>query len=142
MDGEIQEAFPPMSVCMTLEDDLDLSRGGMIVKENNQPDAVQDLDVMICWMSDKPLNPTGKYATKHTSRDARCVIKNVQYKVDINTLHRMEGDKNIGMNDIGKVSIRTTAPLFVDRYSRNRISGSLIFIDEATNETVAAGMIV
>jgi len=142
MDGEIEKAFPPMSVCMTLEDDLDLSRGGMIVKENNQPDAIQDLDVMICWMNEKPLNPTGKYAVKHTSKDARCMIKSVQYKVDINTLHRMEGDKDIGMNDIGKVTIRTTAPLFVDRYSRNRISGSLIFINEATNETVAAGMIV
>lgn len=141
-DGEISEAFAPMSVTIELEDDLDLSRGDMIVRANNQPNIDQNIDMMVCWMSEKPLVPNGKYAIKHTSRDARCVIKEVRYKVDINTLHRMEDDKVIGMNDIARISIRTTQSLFFDRYARNRITGSIILIDEATNETVGAGMIV
>lgn len=141
-DGEITEAFAPMSVTIELEDDLDLSRGDMIVRENNQPNIEQNIDMMVCWMSEKALVPNGKYAIKHTTRDARCVIKEVRYKVDINTLHRMENDKEIGMNDIARISIRTTQALFYDRYSRNRVTGSIILIDEATNETVGAGMIV
>lgn len=141
-DGEIDEAFAPMSVTIELEDDLDLSRGDMIVRANNQPNIDQNIDMMICWMSEKQLIPNGKYAIKHTSRDARCVIKEVRYKVDINTLHRMEDDKQIGMNDIARISIRTTQALFFDRYARNRITGSVILIDEATNETVGAGMII
>lgn len=139
---ELEEAFPPMSVTIQLEDDIDISRGDMIVRENNKPEVSQDVDLMLCWMNDKPLVPNGKYCIKHTTNDARCVIKNIQYKVNINTLHRIEDDKNIGMNDIARVTIRTTKPLFYDRYSRNRITGSIIFIDEATNETVAAGMIL
>ena len=142
MDGSVEEAFAPMSVCITLEDDLDLSRGDMIVRENNQPTATQDLDIMVCWMGEKPLMPNGKYAIKHTTKDARCIVKEIRYKVNINTLHRDEEDKNIGMNDIGRITLRTTAPLFIDRYSRNRITGSVILIDEATNYTVGAGMVV
>lgn len=142
MNNSVEEAFAPMSVCITLEDDLDLSRGDMIVRENNQPTATQDLDIMICWMGEKPLVPNGKYFIKHTSKDARCIVKEVRYKVDINTLHRNEEDKNIGMNDIGRITLRTTSPLFVDRYSRNRVTGSIILIDEATNYTVGAGMVV
>lgn len=141
-DGEIDEAFAPMSVTIEIEDDLDLSRGDMIVRANNVPEESQDIDIMLCWMSDKPMQPRGKYALKHTTRDARCIVKDIKYKVDINTLHRIEDDKNIGMNDIGRVSLRTTLPLFYDRYSRNRITGSLILIDEGTNETVGAGMIL
>ena len=142
MDGSIEEAFAPMSVTITLEDEIDISRGDMIVRVNNQPKASQDLDVMVCWLNEKGLLLNGKYALKHTSNDVRCIVKEVKYKVDINTLHRMEDEKNIGMNDIGRVTLRTTKPLFFDNYKRNRNTGSLILIDEATNETVGAAMIV
>src|SRR5690606_26017171 len=139
---EIDQAFAPMSVTIRIEDDMDLGRGDMIVRTNNQPTVTQDIDLMICWMSDKPLQLNGKYAVKHTSRDARCIVKEIQYKMDINTLHRIEDDKTIGMNDIGRIKLRTTQPLFVDSYKRNRNTGSLILIDEASNETVGAGMVV
>lgn len=142
MDGPIEEAFAPMSVTLTLEDEIDISRGDMIVRENNQPTVSQDIEIMICWMNERPLQLRGKYALKHTSNDARCVVKEIKYKVDINTLHRNEEDKDIKMNDIGRVSIRTTKPLFFDNYKRNRNTGSLILIDESTNETVGAGMIL
>lgn len=139
---EIEEAFSPMSVTMTLEDDIDISRGDMIVRENNQPNVSQDLDLMVCWLNDKPMINGGKYAVKHTTNDARCIIKEVKYKVNINTLHRIEDDKVINTNDIARITIRTTRPLLFDKYSRNRITGSLILINEATNETVGAAMIV
>ena len=141
-DGEVKEAFAPMSVTMTLEDEIDISRGDMIVRENNQPEVSQDIEVMVCWMSERPLQLRGKYAVKHTSNDARCIVKDIKYKLDINTLHRLEDEKDIAMNDIARVSLRTTKPLFFDAYQKNRVSGSLIIIDEATNETVGAGMIV
>ena len=141
-DGPVDEAFPPMSVAITLQDEIDISRGDMIVRTNNQPKVSQDLDIMLCWMNDKKLVPGGKYALKHTTNDARCMVKNIHYKIDINTLHRMEDDKDIGMNDIARVTLRTTKPLLFDRYQRNRITGSLILIDEGTYETVAAGMIL
>lgn len=141
-DGEIDEAFAPMSVTMTLEDDIDISRGDMIVRENNKPEVSQDIEAMICWMGDSPLKEKGKYALKHTSKDARCMVKEIKYKVDINTLHRNEADKVISSNDIARVTLRTTSPLFIDQYSRNRSTGSLILIDEATNNTVGAGMII
>ena len=141
-DGEIAEAFSPMSVCMTLEDDIDISRGDMLVRENNQPTKEQDVDLMICWMNERKMIPRGKYTIRHTSQTARCIIKDVKYKMDINTLHRNEEDKEIGLNDIGRISIRTTKPLFFDSYRRNRNTGSIILVDEATNETVAAGMII
>ena len=141
-DGEVEEAFSPMSVCMTLEDDIDISRGDMLVRENNKPTIEQDVDVMICWMNDKKMIPMGKYTIRHTSQTARCIIKEVKYKMDINTLHRNEDDLEIGLNDIGRITIRTTKPLFFDSYRRNRNTGSIILVDEATNETVAAGMII
>ena len=139
---KLEEAFPPMSVTLTLEDDIDISRGDMIVREHNQPTIGQDIDVMICWLSTKPLAKGGKYGVKHTTNDARCMVKEVVYKVDINTLHRIEDDDIIRMNDIARVKIRTTQPLFYDRYQRNRITGSLILVDEGTNETVGACMII
>ena len=142
LTGPIEEAFPPMSVTMTLEDDIDISRGDMIVRENNVPEVSQDIDVMICWLNKTSLKSNGKYAVKHTSRDARCIIKEVVYRININTLHRDQEDKEIKMNDIGRIKIRTTQPLFFDKYNRNRITGSIIFIDEATNATVGAGMII
>ena len=140
-DGEAKEAFSPMSVCMRLTDDIDISRGDMIVRENNKPNIEQDIEVMICWMNEKKIIPNGKYTIRHTSKSVRCIIKEVKYKIDINTLHRME-EKEIGLNDIGRISIRTTKPLFFDSYTRNRNTGSIILVDEATNETTAAGMII
>jgi len=141
-DGEVKEAFSPMSVCMTLEDDIDISRGDMLVRENNKPTIEQDVDLMICWMNEKKMIQKGKYTIRHTSQTARCIIKEVNYKMDINTLHRIEDDLEIGLNDIGRITIRTTKPLFFDSYRRNRNTGSIILVDEATNETVAAGMII
>ena len=141
-DGELDEAHPPMSVTIRLEDELDLSRGGMIVRENNQPEVSQDLEVMVCWFHEKPLRPRGKYTLMHTTQEARCVIKEIRYKLDINTLHRNQEDKEINMNDICRVVLRSTKPLFFDSYRKNRITGSIILIDEATNETVGAGMII
>lgn len=142
MDGELEEAYPPLSVTLLLEDDLDLSRGEMIVRENNQPNVDQDIELMICWFSEKPMQLNGKYTLFHTTREARCVIKEIRYKLNINTLHRDQEDLNIGMNDIGRISIRTTKPLFFDSYRKNRITGSVILVDEGTNATVAAGMII
>jgi sulfate adenylyltransferase subunit 1 len=142
IEDSIEEAFSPMSVTMTLDTDIDISRGDMIVRENNVPQVTQDIELMVCWLNEKPLTEGGKYTIKHTTKDVRCIVKDIRYKVDINTLHRLENDKNIGMNDIGRIRIRTTAPLFVDSYMKNRITGSLILIDEGTNETVGAGMII
>lgn len=142
MAGEIEEAFAPMSVTIRLEDEIDISRGDMIVRPNNSPDSEQDIEAMICWLSEKPMMPNGKYSLKHTSKDARCMIKDINYKLDINTLHRIEDDKEIKMNDIARIKIRTTVPLFVDRYQRNRTTGSFILVDEATNNTVAACMVI
>lgn len=141
-NGELDEAFAPMSVTMQLEDDIDISRGDMIVRDQNRPNVGQDVDIMLCWLNQKALTPNGKYGIRHTTNDARCLIKNIQYKVDINTLHRLEDDKNIGMNDIARVTLRTTKPLLYDKYTRNRDTGSVILIDEATHETVGAGMII
>jgi sulfate adenylyltransferase subunit 1 len=141
-DGEVDEAFAPMSVTINLEDDIDISRGDMIVRVHNQPKIGQDIDVIICWLNREPMNPRAKYLLMHTTKDARAIIKEVTYKIDINTLHRMEDDKNIRMNDIARVNLRVTNPLFYDSYSRNRNTGSLILIDEGTKETVAAGMII
>ena len=138
----LDEAFAPMSVTLTLEDEIDISRGDMIVKSDNKTEATQDIDVMICWLNEKPLQPNGKYALKHTSKDVRAVVKDIQYKVNINTLEKIEGDKAIGLNDIAKLSLKTTAPLSIDKYNKNRYTGSIILIDEATNVTVGAGMIV
>lgn len=141
-DGELEEAYPPMSVTMLLDDDIDISRGDMIVRENNQPENSQDVEVMLCWFNERPLQPRGKYAIMHTTKEARCMIKEVRYRLDINTLHRDEDDKEVKMNDICRVLLRTTAPLFTDAYRKNRITGSIILVDEGTNETVAAGMVI
>jgi sulfate adenylyltransferase subunit 1 len=137
----LKEAFPPISVTLTLEDDIDISRGDMIVRSQNLPDVSRDIDMMICWFNEKQLQPNGKYIICHTTNEVRGVVKEIVYKMNINTMHRVENDKNIGMNDIGRIKIRTTKPLCFDSYSKNRTTGSVIFIDEATNETVGAGMI-
>lgn len=139
---ELERAFPPMSVTIQLEDDIDVSRGDLIAKPDNQPEPQQDIDAMLCWLSDKPLVPGGKYAVKHSSTDARCIVKEVLYKVDINTLHRVEDDNSIGMNDIGRIRVRTTKPLLTDAYSKNKVTGAFIIIDEGTNNTVGAAMVI
>jgi sulfate adenylyltransferase subunit 1 len=141
-DGEVQEAHPPMSVTMLLEDDVDVSRGDMIVRVNNKPDVSQDIEIMVCWFGDKPIQPRGKYALLHTSMDTRCMVKEIRYKLDINTLHRNKEDLSVGMNDIARVVLRTTSPIFADSYRQNRISGSVILVDEGTNNTVGAGMVI
>jgi sulfate adenylyltransferase subunit 1 len=142
MDGLLDEAFAPMSVTFTLEDDIDISRGDMIVKPTNQPQLAQDVELMVCWLNEIPLMPGAKYAIKHTTKEARCVVKEVRYKLDITTLSRIEDGATLGLNDIGRIKIRTTSPLFFDSYRKNRGTGSLILINEFTNETVGAGMIV
>lgn len=141
-DGPLLEAFPPMTVSMMLEDDIDITRGDMIAKQDNQPKVGQDIELMVCWLNEKKLMPNGKYTIKHTTKDARCVVKEIKYKVNINTLHRIEDDKEIGLNDIGRILIRTTSPLLYDSYKKNRSTGSIILIDEFTNETIGAGMII
>lgn len=141
-EKELEEAFPPMSVTLRLNDDLDISRGDMIVKENNVPQIEQDIDVMVCWMNEKPLMAGTKYYLKHTTKDVRCMVKEIKYKVDVNTLNRITDGKELKMNEIARVSLRTTKPLFFDSYRKNRQTGSLILIDEGTNNTTGVGMIV
>lgn len=141
-NGSMEYALAPQSVCITLEDDLDISRGDMLVGEKNGPVNGQELRLMICWLNHKPLQTGGKYAVKHTTRDVRCVIREVNYKMNINTLEKDYVDREVGLNDIAHITIKTTKPLFHDPYRLNRTTGSLILIDEATNETVGAGMIV
>ncbi len=141
-DGEVEEAFPPMSVTILLEDDIDISRGDMIVRENNVPTDTQDVEAMVCWFNERPMQLNGKYALRHTTQEMRCVVKDIRYKLDINTLHRNQEDKEIKMNDIARVTLRTTKRIFADAYRKNRITGSLILVDEGTNETVGAGMII
>lgn len=139
--GTLEEAFPPQSVTLTLEDDIDISRGDMIVKPDNMPNIAQEFDVMICWMNEKPLQVNGKYALKHTTREVRCLVKEVHYKVNVNNLEHME-NTGVGLNDIAKVTLKTTKPVFIDSYQKNRRTGALIIIDEATNNTVGVGMVI
>lgn len=138
----VAEAFAPMSVTLRLQDDLDVSRGDMISRPLNQPILTQDIDAMICWMSDKPLSPGQKLRIKHTTRNVRAVVKELYYEMDINTLHRNQEAQALLLNEIGRVKLRTTSPLLVDEYRRNRMTGGFILIDEATNATVAAGMVL
>jgi len=142
LEGELEEAFAPMSVSITLEDDIDISRGDMIVRSNNTPEATQDLEVMLCWLNNQSAKPRAKYSIRHTSNEQKAIIKEVVYKINIETLDRNREDKSLNMNDISKVKIRTTKPLMIDSYRENRTTGSIILIDDTTNETVAAGMIV
>src|SRR5690606_20834354 len=138
-DGPVEEAFPPMSVTLRFEDDLDISRGDMIARPNNQPHVSQDLEAMVCWMSEtSKLVPRAKLAIKHTTRTARVLVRDLQYRLDVNTLHRDEEATALSLNEIGRVSLRVTQPLFVDDYARNRQTGGFILIDETTNSTVGA----
>jgi bifunctional enzyme CysN/CysC len=139
--GPVDEAFAPMAVTVRLTDDLDVSRGDLICRPTNAPHVTQDLDAMVSWMADAPLRARQRIAVKHSTRTVRAVVKELQYRLDINTLHRDMEATELGLNDIGRVQLRTTQPLFVDDYSRNRVTGRFILIDEATNATVGAGML-
>ncbi len=141
-DGPVDEAFAPMSVTVRLEDDIDISRGDMICRPHNQPKVSQDIDAMVAWMSEEPLRPGQKLALKHTTRNTRALVQSVQYELDVNTLHRNESCVELGLNSIGRVRLRTTTPLLTDEYRRNRETGGFVLIDEHTNNTVGAGMIV
>jgi bifunctional enzyme CysN/CysC len=142
-DGPVAEAFPPMSVTIRLDDDIDISRGSMICRPRNQPHAGQDLDAMICWMSEtRPLRAGDRFAIKHTTQMGRTIVKDLAYQLDVNTLHRHEDAGELRLNEMGRVTLRTTVPLFFDEYRRNRFTGSFILIDEANNTTVGAGMIL
>ncbi len=142
-DGPVQEAVPPMSVVIRLADNLDVSRGDMIARPHNRPHNGQDFDAMVCWMSDeRTLRPGNKLAIKHTTRWGRVVVKDCNYRLNINTLHREEGVEELGLNEIGRFRLRSTTPLLYDEYRRNRFTGSFILVDEATNDTVGAGMIL
>ena len=141
-EEKLNEAFAPMSVTLTLEDEIDISRGDVIAKPNNHPQAEQDVDIMLCWMNQRPLQMNSKFHVRHTTRDVKGVLKEIQYKLDISTLQRVEHVDQLLMNEIARVKIRTAQPLNFDNYRKNRIMGSVILVDEGTNETVAAGMIV
>lgn len=140
-DKQLEKAYTPQSVTVTLEDDIDISRGDMIVKTDNQPKAEQEVEMKICWFNPKPLMNGGKYLIRHTSNEVKCVVKEIEFKMDINTLEKNFDDKQVKMNDIAKIKIKTAKPLYFDAHNINRQTGSVIFIDEHTNETVAAGMI-
>ncbi|MDN5745212.1 MAG: GTP-binding protein [Nocardioidaceae bacterium] len=140
-EESLDEAYPPMSVTVRLKDDLDVSRGDMIARVNNQPAPVQDIDAMICWMSPTPMKPRQKMVIKHTTKTARAIIKDVQYRLDVNSLHRDPDAGELLLNEIGRVKIRAAQPLLADPYEQNRTTGSFILIDEATGVTVGAGMI-
>ena len=143
MDGPQQEVFAPMSATITLEDEIDMSRGDMLVKANNQPLPTQDIDAMVCWFSsDKPLAGRGKYVLRHTTKEVKAIVSEVCYKININTLRKIEDDLTLNLNDIGRIKVRTSAPLIADSYKSNRTTGSFVLIDELTNATVAAGMII
>jgi bifunctional enzyme CysN/CysC len=139
---ELEEAMPPQSVTLRLSDDLDISRGNMICRPHNAPTVTQEIDAMVCWFSEKPLQERNKYVIKHTTRSAKTLVRELHYRLEVNTLHRDETTTSLSMNDMGRVSLRVTEPLFVDEYRRNRSTGSFILIDEGTNETVGAGMVL
>jgi sulfate adenylyltransferase subunit 1 len=138
----IKEAFAPMSVTMTLEDEIDVSRGDLIAKANNQPHNDQDVEMMLCWMNQRDVSLNSRFVVRHTTREVKGVLKEIQYKLDINTLDRIENVQQLNMNDIARIRIRTSQPLLFDSYRKNRTTGSVILVDESTHETVGAGMIV
>jgi len=141
--GPVNEAFPPMSVTMRLSDDVDVSRGDMICRPHNQPRVTQDVDAMVCWLSqDLELRERSMFALKQTTRNVRAQVRELDYRIDVNTLHRDETADGLSLNEIGRVRLRTTQPLFLDEYRRNRTTGSFLLIDEATGATVAAGMLL
>jgi sulfate adenylyltransferase subunit 1 len=141
-EGELEEAYPPLSVTLRLEDDVDVSRGDMICRPHNQPVEARDIDAMVCWMSERPLSTAGRYRIKHTARTALAKVDELLYRINVNSLHREERADKLELNEIGRLRLRLSAPLFVDEYRRNRATGSFILIDESTNDTVGAGMVL
>ena len=141
-NGPIDEAFAPLSCSLLLKENIDISRGDMIVKVNSPPDRGQDIEAMLCWFSEKKMMVRGKYSLRHTTKEVKAIVSNLQYKININTLRKVEEEDEFGMNEIGRVTIRTSAPIYYDSYKNNRTTGSFILVDDMTNETVAAGMIV
>ena len=142
-DGPVEEAVPPMSVVIRLDSEIDISRGDMICRPNNRPQTGQDIDAMLCWLAEgHKLRPGSKYAIKHTTRWARALVKDLQYRLDVNSGHRQTDADSLDLNEIGRISLRTTVPLFFDEYRRNRETGSFILVDESNNNTVGAGMIL
>jgi len=141
-DGPLEEAFPPLSVTLRLEDDIDISRGDMIARPHNRPIEARDVEAMVCWMSDRPLQPAGRYRIKHTTRTVLAKADQLRYRIDVNTLHRHEDAHGLSLNEIGRLRLRLSSPLFLDEYRRNRETGSFILIDESTNDTVGAGMVL
>jgi bifunctional enzyme CysN/CysC len=142
-DGPVDEAFAPMAVTVRLADDIDISRGDMICRDRNRPHVGQDIEAMVCWLTEQStLAPRAKLAIKHTTRWGRALVKDLQYRLDVNTLHRDEAATALALNEIGRVQLRTTVPLFFDEYRRNRSTGSFVLVDEVTNNTVGAGMIL
>src|SRR5216683_2270705 len=140
--GAVTEAFPPMSVTLLLADDLDVSRGDLLCRPHNQPPATQDVEAMVCWMTDAvTLTPRDRLIVKHTTRTVKAIVRDLHYRLDVNTLHRHEGAGDLSLNEIGRVTLRMTHPLFCDPYTRNRQTGGIILVDEATGATVGAGMI-
>ena len=139
--GDIDMAFAPMSTCLLLEDDIDISRGDMIVSPENVPYVSQDFEAIVCWMSEEPLQAGRMYAIKHTTRNARCVVKRIVNRLEVDTLASQQLAESLALNDIGRIALKTTVPLCFDAYRRNRYTGSFIMVDESTNATVAAGMI-
>jgi sulfate adenylyltransferase subunit 1 len=139
---QLREAYAPMSITMTLNDEIDISRGDMIVRESNTPDIRQDIDVLVTWMNEKPIQSRTKVIVKHTSNECIAIVKELKYKIDINNLHRIKPINDLKINEIGRISLRTSKPLFYDIYKNNRQTGSLIIIDDQTNETIGAGMII
>ena len=141
-DGPLEKAVPPMSISMLLEDDIDISRGDMICRPHNQPTQTTEIDAMLCWMNERPLQAGHRYAIKHTTRSTRAIVDDIRYRIDVNTLHRDETAVELKLNEMGRIHLRTSSPLLVDEYRLNRQTGSFILVDETTNDTVAAGMIV
>jgi bifunctional enzyme CysN/CysC len=141
-DGPVEEAYAPMAVTVRLKDDIDISRGDMICRPQNRPQATQDIDAMICWLTPDALQVRGMYGLKHTTRNVRAQVKDIEYRMDVNSLHRDETAESLSLNEIGRIKLRTTKPLFVDEYRRNRTTGSFLLIDEASGATVGAGMIL
>ena len=142
IEGELDEAFAPMSVALQLQDDIDISRGDMIVKTKNQPNKTQEFDAMICWLSNDKYIPRTKFIIKHTTNEQTAMVKTIEYKVDVNTLDRVENDQSLEMNDIARIALKTAKPIMIDEYRDNRFTGSFVLINPNTNETVAAGMII
>ena len=140
--GPASEAYPPMSVTLLLDHDLDISRGDMICRPHNQPQSTQDVQAMVSWMTDATaLTPGSRLIVKHTTRTVKALVREISYRLDVNSLHRDESAERIGLNEIGRVTLRLTQPIFCDPYARNRMTGGLILIDEATSATVGAAMI-